>query len=164
MQAKEINVLKQQATALGQFLSGHAATTLNEATLLEALAVMHGADTWEALCARKAKRASKADKRVSACSVDELIKFAIAKGATFGDFSRHVTREQSDLEAAYANYARDELQSDGELEFDDGCVVSVSEDGGAYVQGWAWVNRSDIEDYYEGSDDEDDENDEDSDD
>lgn len=28
---------------------------------------------------------------------------------------------------------------DGDLEFDEGCVVSEGDDNGAYVQAWAWV-------------------------
>ena len=33
---------------------------------------------------------------------------------------------------------------DGELEFDDPLVVSESDDGGAYVLGWAWVSAEDV--------------------
>ena len=34
---------------------------------------------------------------------------------------------------------------DGELEFDDPTVVSHSDDGGAYVLGWSWVDDEDVE-------------------
>jgi hypothetical protein len=36
--------------------------------------------------------------------------------------------------------AREEHGRDGELEFDDGCVVSEGDDNGAYVMAWRWVD------------------------
>ena len=36
--------------------------------------------------------------------------------------------------------ARDRLERDGEIEFDDDAKVSESEDNGAYVQAWLWVS------------------------
>ena len=39
------------------------------------------------------------------------------------------------LVAAQENYAQE-----GSLEFDDNAVVSISEDGGAYVMGWLWID------------------------
>lgn len=35
--------------------------------------------------------------------------------------------------------AREEWQEDGSIEIDDDAVVSISSDGGAYVQAWVWV-------------------------
>lgn len=35
--------------------------------------------------------------------------------------------------------------TDGELEFDEPTVVSHSDDGGAYVLGWSWVDDEDVE-------------------
>jgi hypothetical protein len=32
---------------------------------------------------------------------------------------------------------------EGELEVDDNAIVSVSEDGGAYVMAWVWVSDDD---------------------
>lgn len=32
---------------------------------------------------------------------------------------------------------------DGTLEFDDDAVVSISDDGGAYVMSWSWVSNAD---------------------
>lgn len=43
------------------------------------------------------------------------------------------------IENAYRARAFDEHHRDGECEIDDGAVVSLSEDGGAYVQSWVWV-------------------------
>jgi len=36
-----------------------------------------------------------------------------------------------------------ELAVDGDLELDDNATVSVSEDGGAYVQMWKWIDDDD---------------------
>jgi hypothetical protein len=41
--------------------------------------------------------------------------------------------------ALYRAAAKDQYQSDGDLEIDDDTVVSLSEDGGAYVQCWKWI-------------------------
>ncbi len=40
---------------------------------------------------------------------------------------------------AYFEAARQHHHKDGELEFDDFAVVSMGDDPGAYVMGWAWV-------------------------
>lgn len=47
----------------------------------------------------------------------------------------------------YLALARDQYQSDGEIEFDHGAVVSIDEDAapgteeGAYVAAWVWVDN-----------------------
>lgn len=43
------------------------------------------------------------------------------------------------LEQHYRDAAQ-AMQRDGELEVDDGAVVSLSDDGGAYVAAWMWVS------------------------
>ena len=49
----------------------------------------------------------------------------------------------------YLALAREQYQSDGEIEFDPGATVSIDEDAepgteeGAYVQAWVWVDRPD---------------------
>lgn len=53
-------------------------------------------------------------------------------------FSHHVAVK----EAAHRHWrdrAWTELNRDGELEIDDNAVVSESDDGGAYVQAWVWI-------------------------
>lgn len=35
-------------------------------------------------------------------------------------------------------------QSDGQVEIDDGAVVSISDDGGAYVAAWVWVDDAEV--------------------
>lgn len=44
----------------------------------------------------------------------------------------------------YADYARENLQDEGTLEFDDATIVSVSTDRGAYVMAWKWVDQGDV--------------------
>jgi len=39
----------------------------------------------------------------------------------------------------YVDLARQKWQKEGEIEIDDNAVVSISDDGGAYVQAWVWV-------------------------
>ena len=39
----------------------------------------------------------------------------------------------------YRDQAREEWVREGEIEIDDDAEVSISEDGGAYVQAWVWV-------------------------
>lgn len=52
--------------------------------------------------------------------------------------------EPTNEEKAYAEHAAKNLHRDGELEFDDVPKVSISEDGGAYVQAWVWIDREDV--------------------
>ncbi len=65
----------------------------------------------------------------------------IDRGLTFGDCVEafgETADENRYLAAAYLKYRRD-----GELEFDDKAVVSVSDDAGAYVMCWRWVDNED---------------------
>ena len=50
----------------------------------------------------------------------------------------------SDIDQAYIQAARRIHTEDGVCEIDDNAKVSVSEDGGAYVQAWVWVYETDI--------------------
>lgn len=45
-------------------------------------------------------------------------------------------------ELAYIDAAREQFHKDGDLEADDYPVVSMSDEGGAYVQMWKWVPDS----------------------
>lgn len=55
----------------------------------------------------------------------------------------------TDEQKAYLKYAKDNLEKEGELEFDDSCgtsMVSMGDDDypGAYVQAWVWVPKEDV--------------------
>lgn len=56
-----------------------------------------------------------------------------------------VIEDDAEIKARYLKYAQDESQRDGEIEFDDDAEVSLSDDGGAYVQGWYWVGAGDAD-------------------
>lgn len=72
-----------------------------------------------------------------------LLRMARGKGATFGMAVKILGENRTLLERAYSAYACENLVSEGDLEFDAGCPVSLTE-GGAYVQGWKWVSRSEL--------------------
>lgn len=57
-----------------------------------------------------------------------------------GEISQDDLRDETIRALAEENHARD-----GEIEFDDGCVVSEGGDNGAYVHGWIWVSFEDTE-------------------
>ena len=46
-------------------------------------------------------------------------------------------------EAAYRAAARKRYHNEGTCEIDENAVVSVSDDEGAYVQAWVWVDDTD---------------------
>jgi hypothetical protein len=50
-------------------------------------------------------------------------------------------REQPDAAQRYRDAANRRYGRDGELEIDDGAIVSVGDDPGAYVQAWVWVSN-----------------------
>lgn len=48
--------------------------------------------------------------------------------------------EPDPTEAAYRTAVKELHNIDGECEIDDGAVVSISDDGGAYIQAWLWIS------------------------
>lgn len=65
----------------------------------------------------------------------------IDQGLTVGAALTAFAARQDPALQAY----RDAVQTrEGELEVDDNAIVSESEDGGAYVMAWAWVNDFDL--------------------
>jgi len=61
----------------------------------------------------------------------------IARGMTFTDAIRAFGEPLATSD--YGQAARDRLQDDGEIEFDDPLVVSRGAPDGAYVMCWAWT-------------------------
>lgn len=77
-----------------------------------------------------------------------------------GEFSFAVEHpdDPGPKENHYRAFAHGVLHRDGELEFDDNCAVSMGDDNGAYVQGWKWVDASDLDDVpFEGDEEEEEE-------
>lgn len=54
--------------------------------------------------------------------------------------------QDTPLAEAYRKAAKDIHQIDGEVEVDEGAVVSYSDDNGAYVMAWVWVNAEEVDD------------------
>lgn len=51
-------------------------------------------------------------------------------------------KQRTKIENAYFQAAKEHV-SEGDLELDDNAVISISDDGGAYVQMWQWVPDED---------------------
>jgi hypothetical protein len=66
----------------------------------------------------------------------------IDRGLKFGTCVRAFAEKQSPEELKYSELARNRNR-DGELEVDETSVVSLSDDNGAYVMAWLWVNGPD---------------------
>ena len=62
----------------------------------------------------------------------------------------HKSIDPVNPEALYTQAAKEEWERDGEIEFDENPVVSISEDStgeiGAYVAAWVWVPNPNAED------------------
>ena len=82
------------------------------------------------------------DAIASVVEAETLLRTARDRGVPGGTAITIFSETQSPLERAYAICAQETLVSEGDLEFDHGCAVSVSSENGAYVQGWKWVPRS----------------------
>lgn len=54
------------------------------------------------------------------------------------------------IEDQYRAAAKLFHHEEGECEIDDKAVVSVSDEGGAYVQAWVWVDDSQLEEWRKG--------------
>lgn len=65
------------------------------------------------------------------------------KGTPAGERLEAALPEVRPDDGAYRLAAQSLYQQGGMLEFDDDAVVSLSEDGGAYVMGWRWVDDED---------------------
>jgi hypothetical protein len=54
--------------------------------------------------------------------------------------AQEATERRTITDEEYRQLARKKWQDEGECEIDRNAVVSVSEDNGAYVQAWVWVD------------------------
>lgn len=52
--------------------------------------------------------------------------------------------EETPVQVAYRNAAMGRLHDEGTLEVDDDALVNLSEDGGAYVQAWVWIDADEV--------------------
>lgn len=128
--------LSAQAKLLSRYFREKGIADLTHCQALEALAHAQNLKSYNVLCTQQSK---------APVQPQALLEQAIAAGLTSGEALNVFTKSRSEEDAAYLQAARDLYASEGELEFDDNAVVSVSEDGGAYVMGWRWVEDSDRE-------------------
>lgn len=74
-------------------------------------------------------------------SLKERLIVLIEEGLSFSDALNAFAERRSDDEQSYVQAAREKVANqEGSLEVDDNAVVSESDDGGAYVMGWVWVD------------------------
>ena len=71
---------------------------------------------------------------------------ALKKAGRLNDaknWQQKIDNELRDFETTekYRNAAGNHHEHEGTLEFDPGCVVSMGDDPGAYVQAWQWVTN-----------------------
>ena len=71
----------------------------------------------------------------------EKLKKAYINDPTVKHWQQKIDDELRDFETTekYRRAAEGNHEHEGSLEFDEGCVVSMGDDSGAYVQGWRWV-------------------------
>lgn len=63
---------------------------------------------------------------------DEMIEALIAA-------VKEADEDPDGKKAEYRTLAKQVYDTEGDLEFDEGSIVSISEDGGAYVQCWKYI-------------------------
>lgn len=127
--------LSAQAKLLSRYFRDKGIADLTHSQALEALAHAQNFKSYNVLCAQQSK---------APVQPQALLEQAIAAGLTSGEALNVFTKSRSEEDAAYLQAARDLHAREGELEFDDNAVVSLSDDGGAYVMGWCWVEGSDL--------------------
>jgi hypothetical protein len=71
--------------------------------------------------------------------LQELIRLK-ARGLSFGDCLRAFGVDRGS--DPYARTVFQKHHRDGEIEIDSRTVVSLSDDGGAYVMAWLWVSNA----------------------
>jgi hypothetical protein len=69
----------------------------------------------------------------------------VAGGFSVSDALAVHAENNTSLDLAYIEAARDTYASGGSIEIDEPTVRSGSTDGGDYVLAWVWVSNSDVE-------------------
>lgn len=82
-------------------------------------------------------------------SAYDILGNAIAEHSNAGAFEEGVnvtvgdTTFDHERDEQIREMASDEYHRDGELEIDDGAIISEGDDNGAYVMAWRWVDFGD---------------------
>lgn len=74
----------------------------------------------------------------------DIQKLLATAGKVFLQYMKEEDEEEAKLEK-YRQAAKRIHVSEGSVEIDEGATVSISDDGGAYVQAWVWVDDDDVE-------------------
>lgn len=123
-----------QARLLARHLRQRQLASLTHAQALEAVAHLHNAASYNVLLSQESRSAD----------AKALVRRAIRQGLTFAQALELFAEKRTALEMSYVQAARANFVEEGELEIDDNAIVSLSEDGGAYVMAWQWVSQADL--------------------
>ncbi len=92
----------------------------------------------------ESRQRQQADEEVSAPAPIDVLKALAREGLTFSDCVKVFAEQDHDQDTdAYVSAAEDRYAEEGSIEVDAPTVVSVSDDGGAYVMAWLWVSNGD---------------------
>jgi hypothetical protein len=136
-----------QAKLLARYLREKGLATLTHSQALEAIAHSQNLKAYNVLAAKETKLNEPAAAESEAARRDRalaLLRQAMDAGLTFGEVVPAFAATRTPLELLYAQTAKDTLGDEGELEFDDEAMVSLSDDKGAYVMSWSWISLTDI--------------------
>lgn len=135
--------MKSQARMLAKHITTVTGVPFSHSQALEALAASQGEKNYNMLATKNVPSSEKTQKSPDLTAQAHLA-LAIEKGLAVGAALTAFAEKQGPLERLYLQHAQSQLTSEGDLEFDDNGIVSLSEDGGAYVQGWSWVGASSL--------------------
>ena len=75
-----------------------------------------------------------------------ILSSAYSNRNSFEEISKEISnlppKNSTERDNLIVELARDTIQKEGEIEFDDNAEVSEGDDNGAYVQAWVWVSFS----------------------
>ena len=131
-----------QAKLLARYLREQGLATLTHSQALEALAKSRNLKSHHIQASQDSETPAQA-KASNADRGKALVQQALAAGLTFGETVSAFAAIQSPVEKLYARAAQD-IGSEGELEVDDNCIVSLGDDKGAYVMSWSWMPQSEL--------------------
>ncbi|KAF7961856.1 hypothetical protein AWV80_28490 [Cupriavidus sp. UYMU48A] len=147
-QQKTLDYVEAQAELLATHFSVVLGMQVTVDQAREALYAMHRPEGQRAKDISPEEVANAALKAVApVIHAETLLRMAREKGATFGMAVKILGENRTPLERAYSDYACLYLAREGDLEFDKGCPVSISVEGGAYVQGWKYVSQDELPEY-----------------
>jgi hypothetical protein len=136
-----------RAKQLARYCKDKGLATLTHSQALEAIAHSEGLKAYNVLAAREGGESTAHTplSHSSSTRAQALLRSAIAEGLTFSESVSVFAESQSTVEKLYATAARRAISSEGELEIDSNTIVSLSDDKGAYVMSWSWIDQREVE-------------------